>query len=130
VGGTARLAGRSGGCTHSGRAETALRVAREEVDDARERLLCVGAVESELVFVRERGLVVGRKEECLHFHTVRGERGDEPLGVLGEGIGVAGTGISNCGPAIGLACDITSRESVSRMSASIAQVRASCSIGG
>jgi len=33
----------------------------------------------------------------------------------GEGIGVAGTGISNCGPAIGLACDITSRESVSRM---------------
>jgi len=33
----------------------------------------------------------------------------------GEGVGVAGTGISNCGPAIGLACDITSRESVSRM---------------
>jgi rhamnulose-1-phosphate aldolase/alcohol dehydrogenase len=33
----------------------------------------------------------------------------------GEGIGVAGTGISNCGPAIGLACDITSRESVSTM---------------
>jgi NAD(P)-dependent dehydrogenase (short-subunit alcohol dehydrogenase family) len=33
----------------------------------------------------------------------------------GEGIGIAGTGISNCGPAIGLACDITSRESVSRM---------------
>ena len=33
----------------------------------------------------------------------------------GEGIGVAGTGISNCGPAIGLACDITHRESVRRM---------------
>jgi rhamnulose-1-phosphate aldolase/alcohol dehydrogenase len=33
----------------------------------------------------------------------------------GEGIGVAGTGISNCGPAIGLACDITDRESVVRM---------------
>ena len=33
----------------------------------------------------------------------------------GEGIGVAGTGISNCGPAIGLACDITNRESVARM---------------
>jgi rhamnulose-1-phosphate aldolase/alcohol dehydrogenase len=33
----------------------------------------------------------------------------------GEGIGVAGTGISNCGPAIGLGCDITDRESVSRM---------------
>ncbi len=34
---------------------------------------------------------------------------------LGEGIGVAGTGVSNCGPAIGLACDVTSRESVAAM---------------
>jgi rhamnulose-1-phosphate aldolase/alcohol dehydrogenase len=33
----------------------------------------------------------------------------------GEGIGVAGTGISNCGPGVGLSCDITDRESVSRM---------------
>jgi rhamnulose-1-phosphate aldolase/alcohol dehydrogenase len=33
----------------------------------------------------------------------------------GEGIGVAGSGISNCGPAIGLGCDITDRESVRRM---------------
>lgn len=33
----------------------------------------------------------------------------------GPGIGVAGTGISNCGPAIGLSCDITNRESVARM---------------
>src|SRR5262249_34784130 len=30
----------------------------------------------------------------------------------GVGIGVAGSGISNCGPAIGLAADITSRESL------------------
>jgi NAD(P)-dependent dehydrogenase (short-subunit alcohol dehydrogenase family) len=33
----------------------------------------------------------------------------------GEGIGVAGTGLSNCGPAIGLGCDITRRESVREM---------------
>jgi NAD(P)-dependent dehydrogenase (short-subunit alcohol dehydrogenase family) len=33
----------------------------------------------------------------------------------GLGIGVAGTGISNCGPAIGLAVDITKRESVREM---------------
>ena len=33
----------------------------------------------------------------------------------GPGIGVAGTGISNCGPAIGVGCDITNRDSVSRM---------------
>jgi rhamnulose-1-phosphate aldolase/alcohol dehydrogenase len=30
----------------------------------------------------------------------------------GPGIGVAGSGISNCGPALGLACDITNRTSV------------------
>jgi rhamnulose-1-phosphate aldolase/alcohol dehydrogenase len=33
----------------------------------------------------------------------------------GEGIGVAGTGLSNCGPAIGLGCNITSRESVAQL---------------
>ena len=34
---------------------------------------------------------------------------------LGLGIGVAGTGISNCGPAVGLACNITDRASVRAM---------------
>jgi rhamnulose-1-phosphate aldolase/alcohol dehydrogenase len=33
----------------------------------------------------------------------------------GVGIGVAGSGISNCGPALGLACDITNRASVRAM---------------
>jgi rhamnulose-1-phosphate aldolase/alcohol dehydrogenase len=33
----------------------------------------------------------------------------------GEGIGVAGSGISHCGPAIGLGCDITDRSSVAQM---------------
>ena len=33
----------------------------------------------------------------------------------GLGIGVAGSGVSNCGPAIGLACDITQRASVRAM---------------
>ena len=39
----------------------------------------------------------------------------EIIAIHGEGIGLAGSGISNCGPAIGLACDITQRESVARM---------------
>jgi len=34
---------------------------------------------------------------------------------LGAGIGVAGTGISNCGPAIGLAANVTDRASIRRM---------------
>ena len=33
----------------------------------------------------------------------------------GVGIGVAGTGVSNCGPAIGLSADITNRASIRRM---------------
>jgi rhamnulose-1-phosphate aldolase/alcohol dehydrogenase len=43
------------------------------------------------------------------------ETASEIIAVYGEGVGVAGTGISNCGPAIGLSCDITNRESVARM---------------
>ena len=43
------------------------------------------------------------------------ETAQEIIAQYGEGIGVAGSGISNCGPAIGLACDITNRESVRRM---------------
>src|SRR5262249_19623378 len=43
------------------------------------------------------------------------ETASEIIAVYGEGIGVAGTGISNCGPAIGLSCDITNRDSVARM---------------
>ncbi|MFO1460161.1 MAG: bifunctional rhamnulose-1-phosphate aldolase/short-chain dehydrogenase [Verrucomicrobiota bacterium] len=34
---------------------------------------------------------------------------------LGQGIGVAGSGISNCGPALGLACNITDRASIRAM---------------
>ncbi len=40
---------------------------------------------------------------------------DEIIAKYGPGIGIAGTGISNCGPAIGLACDITDRESIAQM---------------
>jgi rhamnulose-1-phosphate aldolase/alcohol dehydrogenase len=43
------------------------------------------------------------------------ETAQEIVAKYGEGIGVAGSGISNCGPAIGLSCDITNRESVARL---------------
>jgi rhamnulose-1-phosphate aldolase/alcohol dehydrogenase len=43
------------------------------------------------------------------------ETAQEIIAQYGEGIGVAGTGVSNCGPAIGVACDITNRESVREM---------------
>ena len=43
------------------------------------------------------------------------ETANEIIAKYGAGIGVAGTGISNCGPAIGLACNITNRASVAQM---------------
>jgi rhamnulose-1-phosphate aldolase/alcohol dehydrogenase len=39
----------------------------------------------------------------------------EIIAKYGAGIGVGGSGISDCGPAIGLGCDITNRESVAGM---------------
>ena len=38
----------------------------------------------------------------------------------GPGIGVAGSGISGCGPAVGLACDITNRDSIRKMFGQVA----------
>ena len=43
------------------------------------------------------------------------ETADELIEKYGLGIGVAGTGISGCGPAIALAVDITKRESIKAM---------------
>lgn len=40
---------------------------------------------------------------------------DELTAIYGQGIGVAGTGISSCGPAIAQSVDITDRESVNKM---------------
>jgi len=40
---------------------------------------------------------------------------DELTAIYGQGIGVAGTGISSCGPAIAQGVDITDRESVKKM---------------
>jgi NAD(P)-dependent dehydrogenase (short-subunit alcohol dehydrogenase family) len=43
------------------------------------------------------------------------ETADEIIAKYGPGIGVAGTGISNCGVAIGLGCNMTNRTSVTEM---------------
>jgi rhamnulose-1-phosphate aldolase/alcohol dehydrogenase len=53
---------------------------------------------------------------CVDLDEAAANRtASEIISMRGEGIGVAGTGISNCGPAIGLGCDITDRLSISRM---------------
>src|SRR5437763_8056313 len=43
------------------------------------------------------------------------ETAQEIIAKYGERIGVAGSGISNCGPAIGLACEIPNRDSVAQL---------------
>ncbi len=40
---------------------------------------------------------------------------DELTGIYGQGIGVAGTGISGCGPAIGVASNMTDRDSIKQL---------------
>jgi rhamnulose-1-phosphate aldolase/alcohol dehydrogenase len=58
----------------------------------------------------------GAQVVCVDLNeSAAKETAREIIAQYGEGIGVAGSGLSNCGPAIGLSCDITNRESVARM---------------
>lgn len=53
---------------------------------------------------------------CADLDEAAAKQGaQEIIAKYGEGLGVAGTGISNCGPAIGLSCDITDRSSIALM---------------
>ncbi len=50
---------------------------------------------------------------CVDLNAAAAQvTGDELTAKLGQGIGVAGTGLSACGPAIGLAANITDRASI------------------
>ncbi len=62
-------------------------------------------------FVKEGAHIV-----CVDLNEASAqETADEIIAKYGAGIGVSGTGISNCGVAIGLGCDMTNRESVAEM---------------
>ncbi|MBX7171028.1 MAG: bifunctional rhamnulose-1-phosphate aldolase/short-chain dehydrogenase [Pyrinomonadaceae bacterium] len=53
---------------------------------------------------------------CVDLNeTAAKETANEIIAKYGAGIGVSGTGISNCGVAIGLGCDMTNRESVAKL---------------
>ena len=70
----------------------------------------IGAATAERLASEGARVVVADFDEATAQETAQ-----EIINQYGEGIGVAGTGLSNCGPAIGLGCDITNRESVARM---------------
>jgi NAD(P)-dependent dehydrogenase (short-subunit alcohol dehydrogenase family) len=64
---------------------------------------------------REGGHIV-----CVDIDEVAAKRtAHEITDKYGEGIGIGGTGLSSCGPAIGLSCDITNRSSIQEMLANV-----------
>src|SRR6516164_5896033 len=64
---------------------------------------------------REGGHIV-----CVDIDEVAAKRtAREITDKYGDGIGIGGTGPSNCGPAIGLPCDITNRRSIQEMLANV-----------
>jgi rhamnulose-1-phosphate aldolase/alcohol dehydrogenase len=96
--------------------EAKLRRMPPEKELARRIVAVIGAgsgigKETALRLVREGAHVV-----CVDLDRDSAGATAEEIAVKhGIGIGVAGTGISNCGPAIGLGADITNRESIRMM---------------
>jgi rhamnulose-1-phosphate aldolase/alcohol dehydrogenase len=93
--------------------EAKLRRMPAEAELARKIVLIVGAgsgIGKELAI-----RVAGAGGQVVSADLVAGaaqQTANEIIGKLGPGIGVAGSGISGCGSAVGLAADITNRESV------------------
>jgi rhamnulose-1-phosphate aldolase/alcohol dehydrogenase len=87
-----------------------------EQEMARRVVLVVGAgsgIGKEVAF---RLAKEGAHTICVDLNLEAAQRtADELVDIYGAGIGVAGTGISSCGQAIGLGADIMDRESVRAM---------------
>ena len=87
-----------------------------EKELARQVVVVIGAGsgigrETALRLCREGAAIV-----CVDLNEASAQAtADEIIAQLGQGIGVAGTGISGCGPAIGLAANITDRASIRQM---------------
>jgi rhamnulose-1-phosphate aldolase/alcohol dehydrogenase len=67
------------------------------------------------VMIGEGAHVVCADLNAEHAQTTA----DELIAKVGQGIGVAGTGISGCGNAIGLACNVTDRDAIKSMLADV-----------
>lgn len=87
-----------------------------EKEMARRIVLVVGAGSGIGKAVAQRVAREGAHVVCADINeTAAQETADALITTHGEGIGVAGTGISSCGPAIGTGADITDRDSVREM---------------
>ena len=93
--------------------EAKLRRMPPEKELARQVAVIIGAGSGIGKEVAHRLIKEGAQIVCVDvkLETAQGTA-KEITDKYGVGIGVAGSGISNCGPAVGLACDITNRASV------------------
>lgn len=93
--------------------EAKLRRMPAEKELARKIIAVIGAGSGIGKEVAHRLVKEGAHIVCVDVNAQAAEAtAKEITQKYGDGIGVAGTGISNCGPAIGLKGDITNRESV------------------
>lgn len=96
--------------------EAKLKQMPPEQELARNVVIVVGAGSGIGRATAERVAKEGAHVVCVDVNgAAAGETAVSLTNKYGMGIGVAGTGISACGPAIGLGCDITNRESVQAM---------------
>ena len=87
-----------------------------EKELARQVILVIGAGSGIGKETAHRLVKEGAHIVCVDLNAVASEAtAKEITDKLGQGIGVAGTGLSSCGPAIGLAANITDRASIRKM---------------
>jgi rhamnulose-1-phosphate aldolase/alcohol dehydrogenase len=96
--------------------EAKLRRMPPEASLARRVVLVIGAGSGIGKAVAHRVAKEGAHVAAIDLNLdAAGATADELTATHGKGIGVAGTGISDCGPAVGLQANITNRESVRTM---------------
>jgi NAD(P)-dependent dehydrogenase (short-subunit alcohol dehydrogenase family) len=96
--------------------EAKLRRMPPEKELARQIVVVIGAGSGIGKEVAHRLVKEGAHTVCVDLNIGAAQAtAKEITDKYGLGIGVAGSGISNCGPAVGLACDITNRVSVRAM---------------
>ncbi|MDB6068180.1 MAG: bifunctional rhamnulose-phosphate aldolase/short-chain dehydrogenase [Pedosphaera sp.] len=87
-----------------------------EKELARQVIIVIGAGSGIGKEVAHRLVKEGAQIVCVDVNLATAQAtAKEITDQYGLGIGVAGSGISNCGPAVGLACDITNRDSIRAM---------------
>ncbi len=96
--------------------EAKLKRAPAEAELSRDVVLVVGAGNGIGKAVAHRVAKEGAHVVCCDLRATDAETtANELTSKYGQGIGVAGSGISSCGPAIGLAVDITNCSSIRQM---------------